>query len=309
MYSSQVDLDRAGNAVSIILARDGQGLPSLLEPVPASSAIAVIRDRRISKWRIGGTEYEPEEIWHEKQYTVAGLPVGLSPVAYAALALGEYASIQQFATDWFDNGTLPSATLKNTERVIPQEVADQAKARYKATVANGDVFVMGADWEFSLMKAEAAATDWLGAKQFGLTEISRFFDCPADLIDAAVSGSSVTYANLTQRNLQFLIMSLGPAVARREGALSDLLPRPRFVKLNTDALLRMDPEMRARVLGQQVKDRLRTPSEARELDNLAPFDEADLAEFDRIFGPPPSKAGPTPVQASSDNVFPLRQAQ
>lgn len=38
----------------------------------------------ITKFVIGGREYEPWEVWHEKQYTVAGCPLGLSPVAFAA---------------------------------------------------------------------------------------------------------------------------------------------------------------------------------------------------------------------------------
>ncbi|WP_281199162.1 hypothetical protein [Micromonospora pallida] len=69
-------------------------------------------------------------------------------------------------------------------------------------------------------------TQFLESRQFGLTDISRFFGCPADLIDAAVSTGSITYATITQRNLQFLIMNLGPAVTRRETALGRLVPAP-----------------------------------------------------------------------------------
>jgi hypothetical protein len=59
-----------------------------------------------------------------------------------------------------------------------------------------------------------------------------------------VAGGNITYANVTQRNLQFLIMHLQPAMGRREDALTTLTPRPQFVKLNTDVLLRMDPQTR-----------------------------------------------------------------
>ena len=68
------------------------------------------------------------------------------------------------------------------------------------------------------------------------------------MIGGASGGSSLTYANVTQRNLDFLIMHLGPSVVRRERSLSQLLPRPRFVKLNPSALLRMDDETRAAVI-------------------------------------------------------------
>ena len=78
---------------------------------------------------------------------------------------------------------------------------------------------------------------------------------------------------MTQRNLQFLIMHLGPTVIRRETALSKLLPRPRFVKLNTAALLRMDDAMRANVFQARIASRTMTPNEARALENMPPLTE------------------------------------
>jgi hypothetical protein len=63
------------------------------------------------------------------------------------------------------------------------------------------------------------------------------------------------------------------------------------VKLNSDALLRMDPETRAKMLGQEIKDRMLAPSEARALQNRQPYTDEQLAEFDRLFGAP--KTTPT----------------
>ncbi|WP_237313496.1 phage portal protein [Streptomyces sp. AMCC400023] len=283
MYSSQFDLDRAGNTVGLITAKDGLGFPARIELAPIGDV--TVRMRKGKKtYRIGGKVYQPNEVWHEKQYTVAGLPVGLSPVAYAAWSISEYLSIQQFALDWFSGGAIPNAHLKNTAKQLTPEQADGAKQRFKAAVMNRDLFVTGNDWDYEMIQAEHAGADWIAAKQASIGDIARYFDCPSDLIDAAVSGSSVTYANMTQRNLQFLVMSLGPAVKRREDALSRLTSRPRFVKLNTNALLRMDPQTQAAVLKTQIDGRMIAPSEARALYDRMPFTEDQLAEFDRLFG-------------------------
>jgi HK97 family phage portal protein len=128
MYSSQFDLDRSGNSVGLITARDGLNLPARIELVPSSDVSVRMRKGK-KTYRIAGTSYEPNEVWHEKQYTVPGLPVGLSPVAYAAWAISEYLSIQQFAMDWFRNGAIPSAHLKNTAKTLSPEQADGAKTR------------------------------------------------------------------------------------------------------------------------------------------------------------------------------------
>lgn len=287
LYSSQVDLDRAGNAFGLITARDGNGFPARIDLQPLAEVAVIVRKGLLAKYRICGVEYDPAEVWHERQYTLSGLHVGLSPVAYAAWSIGEYLSIQQFALDWFGNGAVPSAHLRNTAKTITPAQADETKRRFKTAVANRDLFVTGNDWEYSMIQAEGAGADWIEAKKYSIGDIARFFDCPGDLIDAAVSGSSLTYANMLQRNLQFLIMHLGPSVSRRETALSKLTSRPRFVKLNTGALLRMDPQTRATVIRTQIESRTLAPSEARELEDRPPFTEAQLAEFDRFF---PSKS-------------------
>lgn len=297
-YSSQVDLDRSGNAIGLITERAGTGLPARidLQPISECSVVPTPKSARNPDgfhYRIGGKLYDTVDVWHERQYTVSGLPVGLSPVAYAAWSIGEYLSIQDFALDWFGNGGVPLAHLKNTRQKIEPEVAAKVKERFKASVQAGDVFVSGQDWEYNMIQAEQAGSAWLEAKQYGVSDIARFFDVPGDLIDAAMQSGNITYASITQRNLQFLIMHLDPAITRRETALGKLLPKPRFVKLNRNAILEMDPQGRAQFLKTMVDGRMMAPSEARALENKPPFTPEQLAEFDRFW--PPKSPTPTPV--------------
>jgi len=297
LYSSQFDLDRAGNSVGLITARDGLNFPARIELQPISETTVKTKGGKITKYRICGIEYDPSEVWHEKQYTVAGLPVGLSPVAYAAWSIGEYLSIQQFALDWFGNGGIPAAHLKNTAKSMDDGQARVIKERFKTATQNGDVFVTGADWEYNMLQAEQAGSNWLDAKSFSIGDIARFFDVPGDLVDAVTSTGSITYARIDQRNLQFLIMHLDPAVVRRETALSRLTPSPRYVKLKRESLLRMDAQTRATVLKTQIDARTLTPNEARELEDRPPLTDAQLAEFTKIFGSP--KAAPSSTSPSS----------
>lgn len=297
MYSSGVDLDRAGNCFGLITARDALGYPARIELQDLACSSATIKGNKIKEFKFHGKAYDPVNVWHEKQFTVSGIPVGLSPVSYAAMSIGQYLSAQQFALDWFGGGAIPAAELKNiSKQVTPDESAD-IKARFLATVGPGDVFVHGSDWEYKPLTAIQNDGAWISTQQYGIPDISRFFGCPADIIDAAVSTGSITYASISQRNLQLLIINIGPAVFRREKALSKLVSGSRFVKLNSDAVLRMDPETRSRVLGQQVKDRTLAPSEARALENRQPFTEDQLAEFDRLYGAP--KTTPTAAIAGA----------
>jgi HK97 family phage portal protein len=287
LYCTQLDLDRTGNAFGVITARDSNGLPARIQLVDVASS-SVIQDSITGeiKYRLAGKEYPASDVWHERQFTVSGLPVGLSPVAVAAWSIGQFLSAQEFGRKWFASGAVPTGDLKNIDKRVNAIEAVEISRRFKSSVTDRGVFVHGRDWEYKPIAAADATKGFIEAQQFGVSDICRFFGVPGDLVEAAIPGSSVTYANIGQRNMQLLIMNIGPAVVRREKALSRLLPEGRFVKINTDALLRMDPQTRAAVLGGLVNQRLIVPSEARALDNRAPYTEAQLAEFDRIFGKP-----------------------
>lgn len=285
MAATQRDLDSTGNAIGLITEVNGAGLPARID-LQLIGSCAAVRKKGVLKYRIGGTLYDPTEVWHERQYVKAGLDVGLSPILNAAWSIGEYLSLQQYGLDWFAGGGVPKARMRNTAKRLTATDIVAAKQWYRDVVQNGDLLVTGTDWEYDMIQAETAGMEWLNGRQATHLDVARYFGVPADLIDAAVSGQSVTYANITQRNLQFLIMNLGPAIVRREKNLSKLLPRPRYVKLNTDALLRMDPETRQRVIRSRVQMRLLTNTEARKLDNHPKLTAADKAEFNEIYGPP-----------------------
>jgi HK97 family phage portal protein len=290
LYMTQFDLDRAGNAFGVITEVNGLGLPARIELVNLADVALTLQKGQVV-YNIGGTVYQPDQVWHEVQYPVAGLALGLSPIAHAISSIGAYLSAQDFALDWFGSSAMPAAVLQNTQQTIPPDQAAIVKARAQAAMTPGGVFVTGSDWELKPINAVNNQNAYVELMQFGVPDIARFFDVPADLIDGAIPGSSVTYANIAQRNLQLLLMHVGPAVTRRENALSNLLPRPRRVKLNRDALLAMDPQTRTSTLAAQINARIRTVDEVRALENLPPLTPEQVVEFDRLFG----GAGTSPV--------------
>lgn len=293
-YSSQVDLDSAGNTVGIITARDGLGLPAVIELQNIDDVTFKGKGTHLTKVKIGRTEYDPEQVWHEKQYTLAGSPIGLSPIAHAAMSIQGYLSAQQFAEDWFSNSSVPGGHLKNTARRLNPKESRRVKEAFKATVASGDVWVSGSDWEYKMLSAKASESAFLEQMKFSVVDICRFLGVPADMIDAESSSGSITYANVTQRNLQLLIMNLGPAIVRREDAWSrGLLPQPRYVKLNTNALLRMDLKSRYEAYKLGVDGRWLPPSRILDLENQAPLTPEEEAEFARLF--PAKSQQPEPV--------------
>lgn len=291
-YSTQDDLDALGNTVGVITAVGGDRLPSRIELAPWEEVRIKGKGARITEFKIAGEKYDPAQIWHEKQFTRSGLAIGLSPIAYAAMSIGGYLSAQEFARDWFSGGGIPSARLKNTAKTINPEEAKSIKERFKATVGTGDVFVHGMDWEYDTIQAKASESAFIEQMQFSITDICRFLGVPADMIDAESSNGSITYANVTQRNLQLLIMNLNPVLRRRETAFSNrLLPKPRYARFNRGALLEMDLKTRYEAHQIGINSRFLAPSEARALENRPPFTPDQLAEFNMLSKAPTSTNG------------------
>ena len=296
LYATQVDLDKCGNTFGI-RTRNALGETVRVDLLPVESVTVAVR-AGVLQYKVDGQVVDVLNMWHERQYVVAGLPVGLSPVAYAAMAIGQYLSAQQFALDWFSGGGVPNATLKNTARKITPIEAQTTKERWKASVSAGDVVVLGSDWEYDMIGVQANQSEFLETQKFSVSDVCRFFDAPGDLIDAEVSTGSITYANTVSRNLQLLVMSLGPAIGRREDALTETRRKGVYVKLNTDALLRMDPKTAIETLAIGVTTRSTTPNEIRELQNKPPLTPAQEAEFARLF--PQKVTAPTSVASKSE---------
>ena len=106
------------------------------------------------------------------------------------------------------------------------------------------------------------------------------------MVYAAVSGQSLTYANVTDNDMQFLKHGLGIWLADVEDAWSEFLVNGTFVKFNTDALLRMDAEKRHQIYAARLASGTMTVNEVRALEDEEPFDDpaADLP-------PKPAQAG------------------
>lgn len=283
IYSSQRALESHGNSVGLIHAWDGMGIPSQIELIEPEAVRFRVSRRRITEYRIHGEVVPARNIWHERMY---GGPVGLSPIAYAALTLYGAEAAQQFAADWFGGDAVPGAILRNAEKTIDPASSESIKARFREAIATGDLFVVGKDWEYDPIQAKAVESGFIEMMNVSDAALCRFFGIPAGEVDVPVASSTINYANIQQANLQLLVKHLGPSVDAREDALSRLTARPRFVKLNRSSLLAMDDKTRAEVNQLQINARTLTPSEAREKDDRPPLTPEQIAEFDALFGNP-----------------------
>ena len=300
-YSTEMDLGRYGNSVGIIHQRNAFGLATMVELVSMGEVSAKMKGRQIDYWRIGNEKFDPSDIWHQKRHTLPGFALGLSPLASAAYSMALYASAQEFALDWFATGATPKGDLKHTERqTIPPEERAAVKAEFKQDTAGGDIFVHGKSWEWTPATQDAMSSGFLSQMSASERDVCRYAGTPASMVDVEVSTGNITYANVTMANLQWLITEIGPQARRSERYWSQhALPKPWQLKLNTDALLRMDPASRADLMVKLATAKLRAPDELRALDNLPPFTSEQIAQIGTFAQMAKAPAGNAPVQSNS----------
>jgi HK97 family phage portal protein len=279
LHASQVSLDLRGNAYGRILARDPRTyLPTQVELVhPDDVTVTTLRDGSI-EYRFGGRPVDSLDVWHERQNEIPGDVVGMSPISAAARSLGINLSAEDYGGGFYDEA-LTASGLLSSEAPIDETQARIAKARVRASQQGREPLVLGGNWTYRPLTVSPAEAMFLDVLRYGATDVARLFDVPGELIDANTSGSSVTYANREQRVQDLLAFRLGPAIARRERALSRFTVRGQYVKLNTGALLRGDLMTRMNAYNVGVRIGAYSMDEVRALEDRPPLTDEELQDL------------------------------
>lgn len=227
------------------------------------------------EWRLDG---KPVGSWWDgtgplwvapSLHATPGSPVGASVLRYAASTISLGLGAQRFGGDWFDNSAHPSGVLGIDADEVNEEQAKQVKARWKQAVANRDVAVISKAATYNAIQIAADESQFLETIKANTGDVCRYFGVPPESIGAS-SGDSMTYANVEGRNLGLLTNTVGAWIAWLEMTLTMLLPRPQFVKVVPDALLRTSTVTRYTAHEKALRNGFMTQNEVRALEDLEP---------------------------------------
>ena len=279
LYQIVDQLLARGNQFGLIQGLDRQGYPSALHLLTSDQVSCDTKGKTgPPMWRVEGepTELWPSgPLWHVPAYTRPGTPLGMSPIERAALTIGIGLSSLHFGAQWFRDGAIPTAMLRQTEATLNDTGARLAKDRFlEATRGNREPVVFGKGWEYQQISVSPNESQFLETMKANVADVCRFFGVLPEEI-GGTSGDSNTYANVESRNLQLLVRTLGPWVVRIERALSRLRPNGQFVKFNTDALLRLDTATRMKAYETAIRNGWMSVNEVRELEDRPRIEGGD----------------------------------
>jgi HK97 family phage portal protein len=264
-----------GNAY-IGVKRSTSGIVELVA-IPCSS-VQIRRENGSPRILVDGRE-PSYQVVHIPGLMLAGDDVGYSPVEAARQSIGTGKAAQEYGARFFDSGGTNGGVIEVPGTMTPEQTAELARqwarkhsGRDKAHLPG--VLEGGAKWVATGVTNEQA--QFLETRGFTAAEIAgqMFLLDPSDL-GIPVSGTSLTYANLEQRNLRRVQVALLPWIVRIEDALSLLLPQPRYVKLNVNGLLRADMKTRFESYAIGITNQFMVPNEPRAFEEWEPLPGGD----------------------------------
>lgn len=261
------------------------------------------------RWYVEGRSID-WPMWHKRSYSLPGVLLGMSPVRQHIVTIGQGMSAARFGLQYFHDGGVPGGLLRNTEVEIDPKQAKVAKARFMASMhGSREPLVMGKGWEYQQVQVAPEESQFLDTQKYTSAECARIFGPNVAEILGYETGGSMTYNNMVDRDMSFLKYTLNRWLRDVEAVLTQLLPKPQFVKFNRGALLEMDLLNRYRAYQLGISSKFLLPEEAREHEDLAPLTEAQKRELIDLDVKPPAQGGSDgdPKTARADDAGPKEQ--
>jgi HK97 family phage portal protein len=264
-----------GNGFGFVQGLDGLQRPTSLELLDPAKVVHRRVERGVAMVTVAGADhalYPYGDVWHiPGKYSKAGTPFAESPIQRAAATIGSALAAREFGSRFFGDGGHPGGLVTSEQPLDADQAGRIKSAVVNAWRGNREPAVLGAGLTYTPLMVNPNDSQFIDLMRFATEEACRFWRVPPSMVFAAVSGSSVTYANVSQADLHYLKHSLEGLLCRIEIAMSALIARPLFVRFNRNAFLRSDPETRWGVHDLRLKNKTTSINEVRALEDEEPF--------------------------------------
>lgn len=290
-----------GNAFGYVTSMDAAGWPTSIEWLHPDH-VEVDESATVPVFYFDGRPLDRMRVVHVPGFAVAGSCVGVSPLRAFTTTIETGLRAQNFGRDWFKNGAVPGGILKNTAQAIEPETAQAARERFKVATQGRELFVTGADWDYSPLSVPADEARFIETLKLTATQIANVYGVPPERVGGE-TGSSMTYGNREQDSLDLVTFALRPWFVRFEEALTALTPRPQYVRFNDDAIVRADLITRMQAHEIALRIGLETNDEGRAIEDRPPLTDDERQRWQDDYAKKPEPAPmPQPAPQRSEPV-------
>ena len=269
-----------GNSYWLITARDRNGFPSEVFNLHPDD-VQIERKNGKAIYTFNGKEnftrfttFNPAgEIIHIKNFE-QGSDLGLSPIEAGSEAIGSALAQDEFSGSFFKNGAVLSGVIEMDStpseeqlRIFKQSFNRKHQGSHKAH--NIGILTEGSKWRPLSLNHEQM--QFLQSRKYTKSEICGLFRVPAymigDLSETTKLGSSIE-----EQNRVFYELTLLPYINRVETALTMMLPRNQFARIDVSGLLRANIKARYESYNLGRNAGFLSVNEIRAKEDLPPVD-------------------------------------
>jgi HK97 family phage portal protein len=300
-----ISLASRGNAYGIITGFDVFGFATGIEWIPPNEVYVDDTSPTLPRYYWASTangyhEIPRERVVHIPWFVEPGKVEGLSPISAFARSIGVGLHAQEYGASWFQNGGVPPATFKNTQKTVSTEQAEEITSRLVASLRSGRPLTYGADWEFNAIEISPEEAQFIQTMKMNATQIAAIYGVPPEWVGGE-TGGSLTYNSPEQNSLHVYTTVLLPWLTLIEDHLSALLPERQFVKFNPDGILRGDAKTRYETHEIGIRAGFLTIDEVREMENRAPLPKPVQPKPVQVPGDPSPTPSPDPAKPQPPN--------
>jgi HK97 family phage portal protein len=216
------------------------------------------------------------EMLHIPMFKLPGQLLGLGPIGAARITLGSAMAAEVYAASYFGNAANPGGVIEAPTELTEEQISDISRnwnLSHTGPYRAGKLGILTGGASFKPLTLNAADSQLLEVRRFGVEEIARLFRVPISLLGHPVAGA-MSFASVEAQNLSFVQHSLRPLLERLEQALSALLPEPDgFIKFNLDALLRGTTLERYEAYTKGLNEGFLSLNDVRAVEDLSPLGE------------------------------------
>lgn len=262
----------AGNAWCLI-GRNGLNVTSLTPLDPMT--VQPDRTNGRLRWNVNGTYLSTFEVLHIPGVMFPGADVGLSPIAAAKQTIGSGMAAEEYTGRFWGEDSTPPGVIETPGNLNPETAKQMARSWQRAHGGKSKrglpgVLEGGAQWKPTAVTNEQA--QFLQTRNLNRAQIaSELFLIDPNELGIPIEGKSLTYTNTEQQAIRRVQVTYLPWIIRLERALTGLLPRPQYVKLNVNGLLRGDTKARYEAYAIGITNGFLTPNEARAFEEWQPL--------------------------------------
>lgn len=191
----------------------------------------------------GVAKLDASQILHVRDFGGDGV-IGYSRIRVACEAIGLAMAADEHAARMFSNGARPSGVLEHPNKLDDpgrKNLRDSWQAVHGGVSNSGKVAILEEGMKFHQVGLTNEDAQLLESRKYSRAEIASIFSVPPDRIGA--EGSSSTYANVEQRQIQFMLDCVLPETERWQqrlalGLLTEEERQTYYFKFNLASLVR-----------------------------------------------------------------------